>query len=101
MTENGKVTAWTVTRLNTEVKNRIESSTSLQGLWIEGEILNLTKHASGHIYLSLKDDTSTIRCTFSKVPISIIRTYRLKQDQSFWHSDLSPFICKEATISLI
>jgi exodeoxyribonuclease VII large subunit len=31
-------------------------------LWVEGEISNLARPASGHIYFSLKDDAAQVRC---------------------------------------
>jgi len=33
-------------------------------LFIEGEIANFVNHSSGHLYFSLKDEKSTIKCTF-------------------------------------
>lgn len=50
----------TVSRLNTEVKMLLEDSFPL--LWVEGEISNLARPASGHIYLSLKDAHAQVSC---------------------------------------
>lgn len=51
---------WTVSRLNREVRLLLESS--LPALWIEGEISNLARPASGHLYFSLKDEAAQVRC---------------------------------------
>ena len=45
-------------------------------LWVEGEISNLARPASGHIYFSLKDSNAQIRCVMfrgnqQKVPFKI------------------------------
>jgi exodeoxyribonuclease VII large subunit len=36
----------------------------LARLWVEGEISNLARPASGHLYFSLKDETAQIRCAW-------------------------------------
>jgi len=51
---------WTVSRLNREVRLLIE--TGLPALWIEGEVSNLARPASGHLYFSLKDEGAQVRC---------------------------------------
>ncbi len=51
---------YTVSRLNTEVKKLLE--TGLGTVWLSGEISNLTMAASGHWYLTLKDDQAQVRC---------------------------------------
>lgn len=51
---------YTVTRLNREVKRLLETGFPL--LWIEGEISNLARPTSGHLYFSLKDGDAQIRC---------------------------------------
>ncbi|HNQ44065.1 MAG TPA: exodeoxyribonuclease VII large subunit, partial [Candidatus Cloacimonadota bacterium] len=38
--------------------------TSIEQLYVIGEISNYVKHSSGHIYFNLKDDFATLRCTF-------------------------------------
>ena len=51
---------YSVSRLNNEIKGRLESS--FPALWVEGEISNLARPASGHLYFSLKDPASQVRC---------------------------------------
>jgi len=39
---------------------------SFPGIWVEGEISNFILHSSGHIYFSLRDAGSTLKCAFFK-----------------------------------
>lgn len=55
-------TAISVSELNRQVKTLLERN--LATLWVEGEISNLARPASGHLYFSLKDETSQIRCAW-------------------------------------
>lgn len=50
--------AISVSQLNRRVKKLIEQG--MARLWIEGEISNLSRPASGHIYFSLKDDSAQV-----------------------------------------
>jgi exodeoxyribonuclease VII large subunit len=53
---------YTVSRLNREAKSLLEGS--FPPIWIEGEISNLSRPASGHVYFSLKDPQAQVRCAF-------------------------------------
>ena len=53
---------YTVSRLNREAKAMLEGGLGL--LWLEGEISNLARPASGHVYFSLKDEQAQVRCAF-------------------------------------
>ncbi len=55
---------FSVSEINRHLKNVIE--TNIPDLFVEGEIANFTRHFSGHIYLSLKDENATLRCVFFK-----------------------------------
>ena len=50
---------FSVSELNYQVKNLLEENFDL--FWIEGEISNLHRPASGHVYFTLKDEASQIR----------------------------------------
>lgn len=49
----------TVSALTARIKGALESG--FGSVWVAGEISNLTRAASGHTYLSLKDEGSTLR----------------------------------------
>ncbi|MFQ5470690.1 MAG: exodeoxyribonuclease VII large subunit [Gammaproteobacteria bacterium] len=51
---------YSISRLNHEARTLLEREFPL--IWVEGEISNLARPSSGHIYLSLKDDAAQVRC---------------------------------------
>ncbi|HET9122260.1 MAG TPA: exodeoxyribonuclease VII large subunit, partial [Acidiferrobacteraceae bacterium] len=51
---------YSVSQLNRAVKQLLERS--LPGVWLEGEVSNVSRPASGHIYFCLKDATAQVRC---------------------------------------
>ena len=53
---------YTVSEFNRTIKNLLEEN--LGKIWIKGEISNLRRQASGHIYFSLKDSKSQVSCVF-------------------------------------
>jgi exodeoxyribonuclease VII large subunit len=48
-----------VTRL---IRGLLDAAPALRGVWVDGEISNLKRPPSGHVYFSLKDDAAVIRC---------------------------------------
>ncbi|ASK26782.1 exodeoxyribonuclease VII large subunit [Neisseria chenwenguii] len=53
-----------VSELNALAKALLEDH--LFGLWVAGEVSNLTRAASGHYYFSLKDSRAQVRCAMFK-----------------------------------
>ena len=51
-----------VSQLTSYLRQVLESDEILQDLWVTGEISNLSKPASGHLYFTLKDNDSAVRC---------------------------------------
>ena len=67
--DNKEIKIISVTELNKLAKSLLENG--IPKLWIEGEISNLARPASVHIYFSLKDEASQIRCAWFKQRQSI------------------------------
>jgi exodeoxyribonuclease VII large subunit len=55
-----------VSDINRYLRELMESDEILSDLWVQGEIATLSKPASGHIYFTLKDANSTLRCVVWK-----------------------------------
>ena len=55
---------YTVSELTKYIRVIIEDS--FPGVWVEGEISNFIFHSSGHMYFSLRDAGSTLKCAFFK-----------------------------------
>ena len=50
----------TVSQLTADIKRLLEHS--IPRSWVQGEVSNLTVHSSGHLYFTLKDAATQIRC---------------------------------------
>jgi exodeoxyribonuclease VII large subunit len=62
MLNNIQEDVFSVTEVTRLVKGIIERN--LPSFWVEGEVANFTAHSSGHIYFSLKDSNSSLKCVF-------------------------------------
>ncbi len=52
---------FSVGELTGYLKALLDSDRNLRSIWVRGEISNYKHHSSGHIYFTLKDETSTIK----------------------------------------
>jgi len=57
---------WTVSRLTQHIRTLLETDITLQDVWVQGEISNLGRPASGHIYFTLKDTGASLRSVMWK-----------------------------------
>ena len=58
--------ALSVTELNKYIKDKIATDEFLNNVLIKGEISNFKHHYTGHMYFTLKDDNSLIKCIMFK-----------------------------------
>lgn len=56
----------TVSQLTFRIRKLLEENPELQDVWVTGEISNLSRPASGHIYFTLKDKNASLRCVMWK-----------------------------------
>lgn len=55
-----------VTDLNKYIKDKVASDEYLNNVLVKGEISNFKHHYTGHLYFTLKDDNSLIKCIMFK-----------------------------------
>ena len=55
-----------VTELNRYIKNKIAEDEVLSNVLVKGEISNYKHHYTGHLYFTLKDENSLIKCIMFK-----------------------------------
>ena len=53
---------FSVTQINSYIHRIFESDYALKKIYLKGEVSNCKYHSSGHIYFTLKDEKSTLRC---------------------------------------
>ncbi|MDD2922869.1 MAG: exodeoxyribonuclease VII large subunit [Anaerolineales bacterium] len=65
----------TVSQLTFHIRKSLENDPQLQDVWVEGEISNLSKPNSGHVYFTLKDKNASLRCMMWKPDAARLRVH--------------------------
>ena len=68
----------TVSSLNIKIKSLLE--TTFMHILVEGEVSSVTYHNSGHVYFTIKDATSSIKCVMFRSNANRMR-FRLERGQ--------------------
>lgn len=53
---------WSVTEITSYIRQSLESDYRLQDIWVSGEVSNISRPASGHLYFTIKDSGASLRC---------------------------------------
>jgi len=53
---------WTVGELTRHIRQVLESDYRLQDMWVTGEVSNVSRPSSGHLYFTLRDENASLRC---------------------------------------
>lgn len=62
---------FSVSQLNREVRGVLEGGFPL--VWVEGELSNLARPSSGHLYFTLKDSAAQVRCAMWRTRSKLLR----------------------------
>jgi exodeoxyribonuclease VII large subunit len=71
-------TSWSVSDLTRYLRELLESDELLQDVWVQGEVSNFSRPASGHLYFTLKDSSASLRCVMWRN--AVIRQSTLPHD---------------------
>lgn len=66
-------TPLTVSQLNNYIKTLVDRDEFLNNVYIKGEISNFKRHYTGHLYFTLKDGDSLIKCVMFKTYTSYLK----------------------------
>ena len=66
----------TVSSLNTKIKSLLEAT--FMHILVEGEVASATYHSSGHLYFSIKDSDSSIKCVMWRSNVGKMK-FRIEQ----------------------
>jgi exodeoxyribonuclease VII large subunit len=64
--EDLQPTIMSVKALNNYLRELLETDEVLRDIWVKGEISNYTRASSGHLYFTLKDADSQVKCVMWK-----------------------------------
>lgn len=73
---------FTVSQINAYIKRMFASDYMLTRVYMKGEVSNVKYHSSGHIYFSLKDESSSIACVMFAGDRREGLTFRMENGQS-------------------
>ena len=65
-----KPLSWSVTEITGYLRELLEGDDLLQDLWVRGEVSNLSRPASGHLYFTIKDAGAALRCVMWRTAAS-------------------------------
>ncbi len=72
--------AYTVSRVNSYIKNMFQTDFVLNKISVKGEVSNCKYHTSGHLYFTIKDGGGTLSCVMWKSSVAKL-SFRLAEGQ--------------------
>ncbi len=63
---------WSVSSLTRRIRELLDLDFELQDLWVEGEISNVTRARSGHLYFTLKDAEAQLKCVMWRNSVALL-----------------------------
>jgi exodeoxyribonuclease VII large subunit len=64
---------FSVQEITTHIHNLFDADPTLNSVWVQGEVSNLTKASSGHWYFTLKDAKAQLRCVMFRNAAQYVR----------------------------
>jgi len=65
--------SYSVSQFTRYLRQLLESDPQLQDVWVTGEVSNLARPGSGHVYFTLKDESAALRCVIWRSAAARIR----------------------------
>lgn len=76
---------FTVSELTAYIKDILEQDETLTDVWVEGEVSNMSRPVSGHVYFKLKDGGAVLPCVMWRSAAARVRTMPQDGDRILAH----------------
>ncbi len=63
----------TVSQLNLYIKSLLDFDEFMSNVWVMGEVSNFKHHSSGHMYLTLKDESASLKAVMFKSSAQLVK----------------------------
>jgi len=84
-------TPYTVSEINAYLRDLMENDRVLQDLWVQGEVSNLSRPKSGHIYFTVKDSQAALRCVMWRNQVAALSYVPQDGDSIEVHGSISVY----------
>lgn len=81
MVDHTFVDIYTVSQVASYLRELFETNPHLTDLWVSGEVSNLSRPTSGHLYFTLKDARASLRCVLFRGAYSARAGHELENGQ--------------------
>lgn len=82
---------YSIYEITSYIRGLMEADERLQDLWVQGEVSNMTRPRSGHVYFTLKDDQASLRCVIWRHQAARISYQAQDGDQLEVHGSISVY----------
>jgi exodeoxyribonuclease VII large subunit len=82
---------YSISQLTAYIKSVMQMDPLLQDVWVEGEISNFIRAASGHCYFTLKDEGAALRCVIWRFQADLLPALPQNGEAVLAHGSLSVY----------
>ena len=83
--------SWSVAQVTGYLKDLLEADHNLADLWVQGEISNLSRPSSGHLYFTIKDAKASLKCVMWRSAAARLRYQPRDGDAVEVHGSISVY----------
>jgi exodeoxyribonuclease VII large subunit len=80
-----------VGELTAHLRRVVESDDLMADVWVQGEVSNANRYASGHFYFSLKDADASMRCVMWKPQVARLPRVPREGEAVYAHGHVSVY----------
>ena len=82
---------YSIHEITSYIRDLMETDEKLRDLWVQGEVSNISRPRSGHMYFTLKDEEASLRCVIWRHQVVRLSYQAQDGDQVQAHGNISVY----------